>query len=285
MYDELTRLSELLQPARSIALILPQDPSFDQTATAIAFADALKVVGKDAQIYCPSKPQLNGSEVLPGIDRVKTEFGKQNLVISFAYQEASVDKVSYAISQNSERFFLTVKPRPGAKPLDPATVEYSYTGTDCELMIIFGEHDLTNLRQLYFGYEDVYQNTPIITIHTHKPEIGSVHFSVTEYSSYAELLTVVLGGLQFEVSADVASSLYAGILVTTKSFTTTEVTAETFEVVAELLRRGARRPHALAELIAHMQLTRALPNSVDLVPQQDQASEKQLKSTQRKKLK
>lgn len=287
MYDELTKLSEILQPARFVAIVLPPQPSFDQVAAATAFADALRTVDKEVNIYCPEKPALEGSELLHEINSIKTEFGKQNLVISFAYQEASVDKVSYAISQDSKRFFLTVKPKQGAQPLDPATVEYSYAGTDCELIIIFGEHDLTNLRQLYFGYEDVYQNTPIVTINTHQPEIGSLHFSVTDYSSYSELMAVLLGGMQFELSQDAASNLYAGLLLTTQSFAASEVSAETFEVAAELLRRGARRPHMLNQLVSHVQVERSLASAIEIEPSEKQTAtlEKQSKPPQKKRLK
>lgn len=243
MHEELTRMSELIQPARSIAVLVSEMATVDQVAAALALTQSLKLVGKDVSLYAPQLPLLPIS--LIGLNEVKTEFGKQNLIISFDYQEASVDKVSYAIGQDARKFFLTIRPKKGSAPLDPATVEFSYAGTDCELIVLFGEHDLSNLQQLYFGYEEVYASTPIVTFNTFNPGIGAIAMDVSMHSSYSEHMTLALGGMQLELNSDVATNLYTGLALETKAFTSPQTTAETFEVAAELLRRGARRGREL----------------------------------------
>lgn len=243
MHEELARLSELIQPARSIAVLVSEVATVDQVAAALALVQSLRLIGKDVTLYAPKIPQL--PIALAGLNEIKTEFGKQNLVISFDYQESLVDKVSYAISQDASKFFLTIRPKKGSAPLDPATVEFSYAGTDCELIVLFGEHDLTNLQQLYFGYEEVYASTPIITFNTFNPGIGAIAMDVSAHSSYSEYLTLALGGMQLELNSDVATNLYIGLALETKAFTSPQTTAETFEVAAELLRRGARRGREL----------------------------------------
>lgn len=247
MHEELTRISELIQPARSIAVILSEGATLDQTAAALAFTESLRSVGKEVLCYAPRQPLL--SVMLTGLSEVKTEFGKQNLIISFDYQESAVDKVSYAIGQDSSKFFLTIRPKKGNLPLDPSTVEFSYAGTDCDLILLFGEHDLSNLQQLYYGYEEVYASTPIITFNSFNPGIGAIAMDVSAHSSYSEYMTLVLGGMQFELSSESATNLYIGLAVETKAFTSPQTTAETFEVAAELLRRGARRGHELQALL------------------------------------
>lgn len=243
MHEELARLSELIQPARSIAVLVSETATVDQVAAALALTQTLKSIGKDVSVYAPQLPQL--PIALVGLTEIKTEFGKQNLIISFDYQESAVDKVSYAIGQDASKFFLTIRPKKGSAPLDPATVEFSYAGTDCELILLFGEHDLTNLQQLYFGYEEVYASTPIVTFNTFNPGIGAIAIDVSSYSSYSECMTLVLGGMQLELNSDAATNLYVGLAIETKAFTSPQTSAETFEVAAELLRRGARRGHEL----------------------------------------
>lgn len=281
MHEELTRISELIQPVRSIAVILGEQASLDQVAAALALCQSLRLVGKDVSCYAPTSPHL--PITLTGLDEVKTKFGKQNLVISFDYQESAVDKVSYAIGQDSRKFFLTIRPKKGSLPLDPATVEFGYAGTDCDLIVLFGEHDLSNLKQLYFGYEDVYASTPIITFNSFNPGIGAIAMDVSAHSSYSEYMTMVLGGMQLELSSDAATNLYAGLAVETKAFTSPQTTAETFEVAAELLRRGARRGHELMTLLTTPSQTVGAQTLTDkhAVREQNSVSNNSMKSAQK----
>lgn len=270
MHEELARMSELIQPARSIAVLVGRGVSVDQMAAALALARSLRAVGKEANIYTPELPSL--PTVFADLTELKTEFGKQNLIISFDYHESSVDKVSYAISQDNNKFFLTIRPKKGNPPLDPATVEFSYAGTDCDLLVLIGEHDLSNLQQLYFGYEDVYASVPIISFNSFQSKVGAIAFDVSSHSSYSEYMTLVLGGMQFEFDADSATDLYAGLALETKAFTSAKTTAETFEVAAELLRRGARRSHELQILLTPPVAQK--PNNQETVAKQESAAAK-----------
>lgn len=251
MTAELQRLAELLQPAKSIVIVVGENTTFDRLAAATSLALALNQIGKEASVYIP-KPldQIlgNATELLQGSEHIKTSLGKQNLVISFEYVESAVENVSYAIGQDSKRFYLTIKPKLGAAPLDPATVEFAMAGTSADLIFLVGEHDLANLGELYFGYEDFYATTPLVTIHSFTPEIGNIHFNVSDFSSYSEAMTMILGGLQIDVLPIIATNLYAGMVMATKSFSELSVQADTFEIAAELLRRGARRAQLLTTL-------------------------------------
>ncbi len=249
---ELQRLAELLQPAKSVLVVVGESATTDRLAAATALVMALTELGKETAAYAPkTAPELIGQEatdLIQGSDQIKTSLGKQNLVISFEYVESAVDKVSYAIGQDSQRFYLTIKPQAGALPLDPATVQFDMAGTTADLIILLGEHDLMSLNQLYYGYEDTYANTPLVIIHSFIPDIGTIHFNVADFSSYSEAMAMILGGLQIDISAAAATNLYAGMFVATKSFSELSVQAETFEIAAELLRRGARRPQLLSNL-------------------------------------
>lgn len=251
MTEELQRLAELLQPAQVIAVIVGKNAAFDQVAAATALAVTIKQMGKEATVYAPKTlTKLLGEEatsLIFGSHEWKTNLGKQNLVISFDYIESAVDKVSYAISQDNQKFYLTIKPQAGAAPLDPTTVEFAMAGTNADLLFLIGEHDLTNLDQLYYGYEEVYANTPLVTINSFVPDIGNVHFNTADFSSYSETVTMMLGGLQLPIESSAATNLYAGMIVATHSFSALSVQADTFEIAAELLRRGARRSQQLLQ--------------------------------------
>ena len=68
---------------------------------------------------------------------------------------------------------------------------------------------------------------------------GAVNI-VEEISSTCELLYHLASGLGYEVNAVAAAQLYAGILFDTGGFRFSLTTATTFEVAADLVRRGAR---------------------------------------------
>lgn len=68
---------------------------------------------------------------------------------------------------------------------------------------------------------------------------GAVNI-VEEVSSTCELLYHLASGLGYEVDAVAADQLYAGILFDTGGFRFSLTTAITFEVAADLVRRGAR---------------------------------------------
>ena len=68
---------------------------------------------------------------------------------------------------------------------------------------------------------------------------GAVNI-VEEVSSTCELLYHLASGLGYEIDAVAANQLYAGILFDTGGFRFSLTTATTFEVAADLVRRGAR---------------------------------------------
>ena len=75
--------------------------------------------------------------------------------------------------------------------------------------------------------------------HQDNESFGAVNI-VEEVSSTCELLYHLAIGLGYEIDAVVANQLYAGILFDTGGFRFSLTTATTFEVAADLVRRGAR---------------------------------------------
>ena len=99
---------------------------------------------------------------------------------------------------------------------------------------------------------------------------GAVNI-VEEVSSTCELLYHLAIGLDYEIDSVAANQLYAGILFDTGGFRFSLTTATTFEVAADLVRRGARldaiaqdvfgnkslgsvkqRGHAIESLVLHL---------------------------------
>jgi hypothetical protein len=181
---------------------------------------------------------------LAGVQDLNTQLGKQNLVIEFDYEESAVDKVSYHIGEESGKFYLTIKPKKGSKPLDKSRVDFTYAGADADLIFLVGVHDLETLDQLYFGYEPLYENAFVVTLNSFKPELGNVQIDLSGGSSLSESLVGLLTGLEIPVTEEMATNLLRGIEQATDNLQSFAASADTFEVVAKLLRSGARRAKA-----------------------------------------
>lgn len=180
------------------------------------------------------------------LSKIETELGKENLLISFPYKEDQVDKVSYFIGEQDQRFYLTIKPKQGIAPLDSKDVEFSYAGAATDLLFLCGVDNLEDLEQLYFAYEDLYKstNTQLITLNNFIPNFGTLNLDMSQSSSYCEAMYFLLRNLSEEdvwLSEVLASLLLFGIESKSKALQSTEVGANTFLAVSELMKLGAKR--------------------------------------------
>jgi len=236
----LTQLTDLVAQANSIFVIFPSTATPDKRAAAEALAASLAAAGKEVRLLSPRQPEK--SRYPESVDTtILTELGNQNLVLSFAYQPEQVDNVNYHIGEETGRFYLTIKPQKGERPLDPESVEFSYTGAEADLIFTVGVKELVELEQLYMSYEDVYAKVPIISITTHEPAFATLSINTGSAASVSQEVARLIADLGFSLSADSATQLLYGLEMATRGLASSSVSAETFETVGQLLRQGARR--------------------------------------------
>jgi len=109
------------------------------------------------------------------------------------------------------------------------------------VIFLFGVHALETLDHLYLGFESLYEESPLVTIHTFETAIGSYKFDVSGQAAMSQAMVQVIEGLGLEINGEVATLLLSGIENNTAQFSSPMTSAETFEVVAKLMRAGARR--------------------------------------------
>ncbi|MGD9129681.1 MAG: hypothetical protein PVJ09_04305 [Candidatus Woesebacteria bacterium] len=244
--EEISNLKDLLSKAQTVLVMLGEKASFDQVASASSLYLALKQNGKKTGFFSPSNdfnghPNKEEFLQIQGIKELKQELGHQNLLISFDYQETQVDKVSYHIGEQTGKFYLTIKPQSGHEPLNPEAVDFSFTGADADLIFLVGIHEFESLGNLYYGFETLYEDAGTVTIHNFKPDIANIKLDTSGSVCMSEAMLLLLENLEFEIDDGIATNLLAAIEQSTQSFSSLSATAETFEIVARLLRAGARR--------------------------------------------
>lgn len=233
-----TTLLGQIKGVASTLILLPTEPSYDEVASALSLY--LLLEEKSAlTVGCPS-PMLVEFNRLVGVDRIVTELGNKNLVIKFVdYKASDIEKVSYDI-ENGE-FKLSVVPKGGMIAPSEAQMHVSYSGVSAQAVILVGgdsterfpalsEKSLSDAKLVHVGTRELVGGSGVGVVTLAKP-----------FASISEVVGNLAKDEKLQPSADVATNLISGIEVGSDHFMAPEVTADTFQLVAELLRLGGVR--------------------------------------------
>ncbi len=257
--DQQTKIKDFISSAQNILVVIGKNPSLDQLTAASALVLALKGLNKEVSFISP-EPVADQYQEIFGVEMLSHQLGKQNLVVAFDYQPDQVDKVSYHIGEDTNKFYLTIKPKKGVKPLDCKKVEYIYTGSDADLIFLVGVHDYESLDNLYFGFEQTYAEATVISIHTFATAIGDLKVDTSKMLCISEAMFDIFDELGLSITSEIASNLYMSLQAKTDNFTSLTATADTFEIAAELIRSGAKRKTQLvSQLLAISSKTESTP--------------------------
>jgi hypothetical protein len=234
--------SQFIDSAASILVLLPTKPYFDQVAAGLSLYLSLRELSaqsgnKEITISCPS-PMMVGFNRLVGVDKIVEEIGNKNLTIKFAgYDAANIEKVSYDI-ENGE-FRLTVVPKVGFTPPQKEQLSLSYAGVSADLVILVGGANDSHFPILA---SDEVAKAKIAHIGTRVLESGREVMSFAKPgASTSELIANLIKENGYPMDPDIATNLLMGIEEGSSNFASSEVTPETFEIFAFLLRNGGRR--------------------------------------------
>lgn len=235
-------VKQALSTAKQVLILLPQNPDLDSVAAGLALFLSLAKRGASISIGCPT-PMTVGFNRLFGIDKIKGRIGNQNLVISFNYPEDSLEKVSYDKDPANQKFNLTIEPKAGMQPLDVSGVEYSYTGSNADVIFVIGARQLEDLGELYKSEKKLLDDKTKLLVNLssldRNSQFGSVNLYDPTASGASEIVFAVLAALELPLETDMATNLLAGIEAKTNNFAT--ATADTFDIVAQLMRLGAKK--------------------------------------------
>lgn len=226
----------LVNSATSVLVVLPTKPYFDQVAAGLSLYLAIHDV-KEVSIYCPS-PMMVGFNRIIGINKISDKLGSKNLSIKFTgYDATNIDKVSYDI-ENGE-FKLTVSPKTGFSAPQKEQIVVDYSGISAGLVILIGGANDSHFPILE---SNELSNSKIAHIGTRvldsKREIMSF---AKPGATTSELAASLIKESGLTMDTDCATDLVMGIEEGSSNFSSPEVTPETFETFAFLLRNGGQR--------------------------------------------
>lgn len=239
-------VKQALASAKQILILLPQNPDQDSVAAGLALYLSLQKQQLSASIGCATAMTV-GFNRLFAVDKIKPRIGNQNLVISFNYPEDSLEKVSYDKDPQNQKFNLTIEPKAGLQPLDVNSVQYSYTGSNADVIFVIGARSLEDLGELFKSEQKLLEDKSKTLVNLSSldknSQFGTVNLYDPTASGCSEIMFAVLSGLQLPLDSDMATNLLAGIEAKTNNFTSTQTSADTFEIVSQLMRLGAKKGH------------------------------------------
>lgn len=230
----------LIDSAQEVLILLPSKPYIDQVAGGLSLFLSLTSASKNVSISCPA-PMLAEYSRLVGVDKVTSELGNKNLVIKFKnYLADDIDKVRADVENNE--FTLVAMPKAGKKSPTKEQIEISFSGISSDLIVLIGGANDSHFPALS---NPEFKNTKIIHLGTRLLEILNNDLEILSFarpaSSTSELVASLIKEGSYPVDQDIATNLLAGIEDQSKGFQSPDVTADTFEVFAELLKLGGRR--------------------------------------------
>jgi len=245
--DQINQVKPLIDQAQSVLIVTHSNATLDSLAASLSLYLALTARGKQVSVLCPDQIRVEFSHLV-GLDKISSnpnlnEKSGKNLVISFPYEEGSIEKVSYNIENGS--FNLVVEPREGYPQITPEVINYSFSGNggDNNLIITVDTPQLTSLGQIFQNNQSFFSEKPVINIDSHpqNSRYGRINLVDNSVSCTSELVASLFSMLGLTIDPDISGNLYAGIVDGTKNFTSPQTTAGTFETVALCLKSGTKK--------------------------------------------
>lgn len=271
------KAEELLKTAGDIVIVTHERPTQDSVGSALALYLGLAGFGKKVRVVCPD-PITVGLSNFVGVDKIVSEVGKKNFVISLAYTEGSIEKVSYNIE--GDTFNLVIEPRVGHEPFSEKSVKYSYQGATPDVIVAVDTIHLGGLKRAYEAEKELFASKPVINIdrHPNNALYGQLNLVDPKASSTSELVAQLLSALGVSLTTDIATNLLNALYGATNSFQATTVTPIAFELAAACLKAGGKRFFVSREVpeeeLPHKEVAvTAEPETLDTVVPSEQAIE------------
>ncbi len=236
-------LASVFEQAKNIVCFIHPQATYDAVAAALSLQLAGESSGRSVEVVCEDPMRVEYSHLV-GIDRVQQTVGNRDLIVSFAYTEDQVDKVSYNVDENNQRFELVISPKTGGKTLDPSTIDFRRAGMNADIVLLFGYHAFDELGEIYKKEKYTIDSAfTVVVTQSAIPSYAKMHLTLQpEQLSYSEMIYFMIRQLQIaEIQDDLATNLLSGMEYATERFLSPNINARTFETIANLMRRGGVR--------------------------------------------
>lgn len=239
--NEISQIKTLLATAKNILIVTSENSDIDSLAASLAIYGSIKNSGKSVQIVNQSDLTVEVSDLI-GIGEIKKELDGKNFVISWDYQDGSIEKVSYNIENN--RFNLVIQPRAGYEfDITADKIDFRKAGMMADLIFTIGVESLEVLNKLYVQEQEMFSKVDIVNVDNglNNKNFGKINLVVSPANSLSEVIAELIIELGLKLEQDSATNLLTGIDIVTNNLSLEGLRPETLEIAAWCLKNGGRR--------------------------------------------
>ena len=231
-------INSIIDSANSVLILLPSRPFFDQVAAGLSLYLSLKG-RKPVAITCPSEMTVEFNRLV-GVNEISKELGSKDLTIRFPnYPADNIERVSADVEK--DEFFLRVIPKPGFESPKENQLDISYSGVSADTTIMVGGANETHFPALSSGDLEGAKLVHIGIKELATSQDRAVLSFARPAGSASEIVAALIKESGLSMDADIATNLLVGIEDGSNNFESGEVTPETFEMAAYLMRQGGSR--------------------------------------------
>ena len=249
------QIVEAIKNSQELLVLSHVNPDGDCVGSLLAFAMAMKKMGKNAQIVLQD-PVPKIFNFLPDSNKIKNEItGTRDFIISLDVSETKAEKFLYKIEDGKINFIVT--PKDGQ--FSESAVSFPGGKFRYDLIVVLDCPDIERVGKFYADNADLFYETPIANIdhHAGNDHFGKINLVELTATSTCEILVSIFEALAKDTSlltADVATALLTGIITDTGSFQNASTTPKSLTVAAQLVAAGAEQQ----EIIKNIFKTRPL---------------------------
>ncbi len=254
-FNQEQQFIDLITRAKRILIIAKENAPVDAIASVVALTEFLKKLHKEIDSVIPGFKPSCAPKFLKNASSIRPELGAvRSFEITLNISKTPMSEITYDVRDN--KLIVSVVPQHGE--WTPADVAFTHGADRYDLIIAIDTPDLASLGKLFQEHADFLYRTPVVNIDR---DPGNEHWgqlNIVDLTAVAssEIIFGLCGHWNRNlIDEDIATALLAGMIATTQSFRTQNVTPKTLATASELVAMGARRE----EIVHGIWRTRTIP--------------------------
>lgn len=246
--NQYSQFKELALKSRKILLTTAKRHTGDGLSALLALTLILRKINKNSEIVIDGYKQNNNLSFLPLIEEIKSSAKNvKKFTVSVNIAQTGIENLSYDISGDTLRIHLNpIRGEFEPKDVNLGEGEFAY-----DLIVVVGATRLEDLGNMYDFHRDIFYKVPVVNIDNSidNEQFGHLNiFEITSASVSEIIYKIALFWLESEIDNQIATCLLTGIISSTKSFKTSNVTPKIMQMASDLMNLGANRKEIVAKL-------------------------------------
>ena len=234
---------EKMKVSNNILIVVSEDPSVDQLATAIGMTLMLNKLKKHVvAVYSGETPRI--IEFLkPGETIEKNTDSLQDFIISLDRSKA--DKLRYKVENDVVKIFIT----PYRTGITEDDLQFAQGDFNVDVVIALGVDERDHLDNVIISHGQILHDAVVTSMMagSSTSSVGSINWQEPAVSSLAEMAVKVSDALQPGIlDAQMSTAFLTGIVSETERFKNERTTSKVMTISAQLVASGAD-PKLVAE--------------------------------------